>query len=114
MTQGRYAEAEPLLVQALDIGRKMLPEGHPRLATSLNNLARLYESQGLYAEAEPLYQRSVEDRLTVFPLGNNILDYAIDLNTLAGLYEAQGLYPKPNPVYACIRHSAQNVTGKPS
>ncbi len=29
------------------------------VATSLNNLALLYEAQGYYAEAEPLYQRSL-------------------------------------------------------
>ena len=29
------------------------------MATSLNNLASLYEAQGEYDEAEPLYQRSL-------------------------------------------------------
>ena len=29
------------------------------MATSLNNLALLYDNQGQYAEAEPLYQRSL-------------------------------------------------------
>ncbi len=30
-----------------------------RVATSLNNLAGLYQAQGKYAEAEPLYKRSL-------------------------------------------------------
>src|SRR5213080_1134076 len=30
---------------------------HPDMATSLNNLANLYDNQGKYDEAEPLYQR---------------------------------------------------------
>ena len=29
------------------------------MATSLNNLAELYQAQGKYAEAEPLYQRAL-------------------------------------------------------
>ena len=32
------------------------------MATSLNNLAVLYEDMGRYAEAEPLYRRSLEIR----------------------------------------------------
>ena len=30
------------------------------MATSLNNLAALYDDQGQYAQAEPLYQRALE------------------------------------------------------
>jgi len=32
---------------------------HPDTATSLNNLAVLYQAQGKYAEAEPLYKRAL-------------------------------------------------------
>jgi hypothetical protein len=32
---------------------------HPAVATSLNNLAALYESQGRYGEAEPLYVQAL-------------------------------------------------------
>ncbi len=31
----------------------------PHVATSLNNVALLYEDQGKYAEAEPLYKRAL-------------------------------------------------------
>ncbi|EGK88159.1 tetratricopeptide repeat protein [Microcoleus vaginatus] len=58
--QGRYSEAEPLYLQALEIGRRSLPEDHPSLATHLNNLAELYRSQSRYSEAEPLYLQAVE------------------------------------------------------
>ena len=35
-------------------------EDHPNVATSLNNLALLYDSQGRYSEAEPLYLQALE------------------------------------------------------
>jgi len=44
-----------LYEQAIEIDKRSLPEDHPSLATDLNNLAGLYESQGRYDEAEPLY-----------------------------------------------------------
>ncbi|MFM8294706.1 MAG: tetratricopeptide repeat protein, partial [Microcystaceae cyanobacterium] len=57
--QGKYAEAEPLVLRSLAIREKQLGENHPDVATSLNNLAELYRAQGKYAEAEPLYQRAI-------------------------------------------------------
>ena len=50
---------EPLLKRSLAIREKQLGDNHPDVATSLNNLASLYESQGKYEEAEPLYQRAI-------------------------------------------------------
>ncbi len=95
--KGRYAEAEPLYLQALDIRRKGLPEGHPHIATSLNNLALLYKSLGRYAEAEPLYIQALNiDRVA---LGENHRHYASDLNNLAELYRLQGRYEEAEPLY---------------
>ena len=42
---------------SLAIREKALGPDHPDVATSLNNLAELYEAQGRYADAEPLYKR---------------------------------------------------------
>ncbi|MCY7278579.1 MAG: tetratricopeptide repeat protein [Phormidesmis sp. CAN_BIN44] len=58
-SQGRYAEAEPLYLQALEIWQRQLGDDHPYVASSLNNLAALYKSQGRYAEAEPLYLQAL-------------------------------------------------------
>jgi tetratricopeptide (TPR) repeat protein len=54
-SQGKYSEAEPLYLEALETGKRLFTGDHPDLATSLNNLAGLYKSQGRYSEAEPLY-----------------------------------------------------------
>jgi hypothetical protein len=44
-----------LYLQALELSKRLLGEDHPHVATSLNNLAGLYDSQGRYDQAEPLY-----------------------------------------------------------
>lgn len=45
MAQGSYAEAEPLCLRSLEISEKVLGPGHPGVATSLNHLAALFQSQ---------------------------------------------------------------------
>ena len=45
LLQGKYDEAEPLYCEALAIDRKVSGDEHPNVATSLNNLASLLESQ---------------------------------------------------------------------
>ena len=56
--QGNYAEAEKQFIAAHEEAENFGSEDL-RLATSLNNLAELYDNQGKYAKAEPLYQRSL-------------------------------------------------------
>jgi len=67
-----------------------LGKDHPDVASSLNNLASLYQDQGRYAEAEPLYQRSLQ--ISEIQLGKDHPDVATSLNNLAGLYQDQGRY----------------------
>ena len=67
------------------------------LATSLNNLAFLYESQGRYAEAEPFYLRSLSIREK--QLGENHPDVAQSLNNLALLYGYEGKYTEAESLY---------------
>lgn len=61
-SQGRYQEAEPLFLQALELRRTLLGEEHPDVAQSLNNLAVLYYDQGRLVEAEPLFVQALELR----------------------------------------------------
>jgi tetratricopeptide (TPR) repeat protein len=58
-SQGKYEEAEPLHLQALELRQRLLGENHPDVATSLNNLALLYNSQGRYEKAELLYLQAL-------------------------------------------------------
>jgi hypothetical protein len=41
-----YEKALPLSQRALEISEKVLDQEHPDVATTLNNLALLYESMG--------------------------------------------------------------------
>ena len=56
------------------------------MATSLNNLAQLYDTQGDYAKAEPLYKRSLS--ILEKALGPEHPYVAKSLNNLAALYRA--------------------------
>ena len=56
---GRYAEAEKYYLAALKEAEIFGPED-TRIATTLDNLALLYDTQGEYAEAEPLLKRSLK------------------------------------------------------
>jgi tetratricopeptide (TPR) repeat protein len=95
--RGEYADALPHYQKAADIWRQAGGETHPSYATSLHNLAALYQSQDRYAEAEPLYQRVIEIFKTA--LGETHPGYATSLNNLAALYESLGLYARAEPLY---------------
>ena len=58
---GAYDQALPLYQRALQIREKALGPEHPDTATSLNNLALLYEDLGAYEQALPLFQRAPAD-----------------------------------------------------
>ena len=60
--RGSYAQAEPLLRQALDINKSALGEEHPYYTISLNYLASLYKKMGSYDQAEPLYKQALDIR----------------------------------------------------
>jgi tetratricopeptide (TPR) repeat protein len=67
------------------------------LATSLNNLASLYESQGKYSEAELLYLDALETGKRLFTSDHP--NVATILNNLAFLYKNQGKYSEAEPLY---------------
>jgi tetratricopeptide (TPR) repeat protein len=58
--QRRYAEAEPLYRQALDIWKERLGPVHADVALGMVNLAGLYYDAGRYKAAERAYRRAFE------------------------------------------------------
>ncbi|NCS30836.1 MAG: CHAT domain-containing protein, partial [Microcystis aeruginosa F13-15] len=77
---------------ALAITKQQLGDNHPSTATSLNNLAGLYQSQGRYSEAEPFYKEALA--IWKKQLGDNHPDTATSLNNLALLYQSQDDIPQ--------------------
>ncbi|MCZ8200240.1 CHAT domain-containing protein [Microcystis sp. LE19-55.1A] len=90
--QGKYNEAIPLAEQALAIRKQQLGDNHPSTATSLNNLAFLYQSQGRYSEAEPFYKEALA--IWKKQLGENHPNTAKSFGNLAGLYQSQDNIPQ--------------------
>lgn len=95
--QGRYAEAEELFREALEIDRATIGEVHPGYAIDLNNLAGAVRAQGRYAEAERLYREALE--ITRDVVGEGHPSYAIRLNNLAVVVQAQGRSAEAEGLY---------------
>ena len=96
-----YEPASPLLIEELEqqiATLKTQDPDSPLLASSLNNLAELYESQGRYKAAEPLYQKALEMRRSL--LGENHPDVATSLNNLAALYYDMKRFDEAEPLMA--------------
>ena len=106
---GDYEKALPLYQRALEISEKVLGPQHPDVATTLNNLAGLYESMGDYEKALPLYQRALEIREKV--LGPQHPYVATTLNNLALLYQSIGDYEKALPLYQRALDIREKVLG---
>jgi tetratricopeptide (TPR) repeat protein len=76
--------------------RRALPEDHPDIATSINNLAALYEKQRRYKEAEVMYVEALAMQRRALPEDHP--DIAISLWNLALMYETMKQYEKALPM----------------
>jgi hypothetical protein len=63
-SQGETAEAESLLIQALEMNRRLWGDRHPRTAVPMVMLAHFYGWQSRFAEAESLLQSALEIKLS--------------------------------------------------
>lgn len=106
---GRYAETEPLFVEALRVHEQTLGGEHPATLSSVNNLAASYERQGRYEEAEPLYQRALAASERV--LGAEHPNTVISVDNLAGLYANQGRYAEAEPLSKRALADSERVLG---
>jgi tetratricopeptide (TPR) repeat protein len=68
--QGQYARASEAFQEALAIGREILPEGHPSIGESYNNLAETLRDQMKHAEAEAMHRRALAIALKARPEGH--------------------------------------------
>jgi len=109
-SQGQYREALDAAREVVAIRGKLLGESHPVYATSLHNLAFLYQSMGDSARALPLYEQA--RALTRKALGESHPAYATSLNNLAALYESRSDYAKALPLLEQARALNKQVLGE--
>jgi hypothetical protein len=65
VNQGRWKDAERMLVDSMDVMTRALGDEHPDTLTLIANLAFLYRSHGQWDEAEPLAIKAAEGRRRV-------------------------------------------------
>ena len=95
--EGKFADALPLMQEALRKTEEVLGREHLRTGDSLNNLARLYQAMGEYDRALPLFLRALD--IAEKTLGQNHPETGTSLNNLANLYESMGEYDRALPLH---------------
>ena len=90
VSQGKYADAEPLYKRALSLSEKIFGLDSPEVANSLERIACTQILQDKFDEAEPLVKRVIAiDLKKKTPHGA-----AVDLNNLAVEYISSGMSAK--------------------
>jgi tetratricopeptide (TPR) repeat protein len=92
-----YTEAKTYLREALEIRRRVLDDGHPRIAQSVNNLAMAHYRAGEFAEAEPLFREALERNRAIF--GSVHPEVSATLNNLALLFDAVARHTEANLIW---------------
>jgi tetratricopeptide (TPR) repeat protein len=88
LQQGRTADAEPLLVEAVRGCEKAFGSDHPDALRAVQLLGEANHWLGRYDRAEPLLARALARRDAV--IGANHVETLIAVVTLARLYDATG------------------------
>jgi CHAT domain-containing protein/tetratricopeptide (TPR) repeat protein len=100
---GKADDAAKAFEAALDLARRLYPkdeypDGHPDLATSLNNLAGVRRDRGRPADAEALYRDALA--MTRRLVDGDHSAVAVGLNNLGFLYFVQGKLADAEPLLA--------------
>ena len=94
---GMLDTAQPLLEEALAIGRSSGSAGSVRLAQSLNELGILFRERGDLEGSVPLLEEALAMRRRL--LGNTDKDVAVTLVELGRSYSDRGLPDRAEPLY---------------
>jgi serine/threonine protein kinase/Tfp pilus assembly protein PilF len=108
-SEGRYAQAEPLVGQVLKIQRRVLGSEHPDTLHSMYDLAYLYREQGKYPQSEALLGQILQVSGRVFGLEDaHTLDC---MNRLAEVYYLEGKYPQAETLSGQALETRRRVLG---
>ena len=94
--RGRYAEAEPLLREAIETWRSHDGPASEYLAVGLNNLASVLRQQGRLDDAVPVLEQAIAIRRQRFGNGHPALAQA--LGHLGQVFNAKGEFRKAEPL----------------
>jgi tetratricopeptide (TPR) repeat protein len=95
--KGEYGAAIEVAKRAIEVAERTAGPDHPDVATSVNNLAMLYDNLDRFPEAESLYKRALA--IKEKSLGSRHISVATILINLALLYDAQQKYELAEPLY---------------
>jgi len=96
-SQGRYPDAQPLYLEALEISEKTAGQDNSKLAVILNNLGTNYSAQRRHWDAEVTYRRALSIAFNAY--GPYHASVATAVNNMAELYREQGRYGQAEPLY---------------
>jgi tetratricopeptide (TPR) repeat protein len=107
--QGLYSDAEPFLLQAWELGHRVLGPEHLDTLSAAGDLAHLLMRQGRYAEAE---KRSMAT-LAAYErtLGPDHPSTLSEINNLALLYRHEGRYAEAERLYQRALEASERVLG---
>jgi tetratricopeptide (TPR) repeat protein len=108
--QGKYAEAEAMNRQTLQLQETVLGKEHPETLTSISNLAISLGYQGKYAEAEAMHRQMLQLKETV--LGKDHPDTLRSINNLAESLRQQGKYAEAEAMHRQALQLQEIVLGK--
>ncbi|RDW57770.1 hypothetical protein BP5796_12571 [Coleophoma crateriformis] len=95
--QGKYAEAEAMDRQTLQLGETVLGKEHPDTLGSMNNLAESLRRQGKYVEAEAMDRQTLQLKETV--LGKDHPETFRSRNNLARTLSLQGKHADAEAIF---------------
>ena len=108
--RGKYAEAEAMDQQALQLRETVLGKDHPDTLRSMSSLAASLRHQGKYAEAEAMHRQALQLRETV--LGKDHPDTLRSMSSLAASLGHQGKYAEAETMHRQTLQLREMVLGK--
>ncbi|CAM4750050.1 unnamed protein product [Rotaria magnacalcarata] len=95
--QDKYTDAATFYEKSLEIKQKTLPEDHPSLATSYNNLGGVCQKKGEYLKAREFYEKALQIKMK--SLDPNDLVCATSYNNIGSVYYEMADYSKTLELY---------------
>jgi tetratricopeptide (TPR) repeat protein len=107
--QGKLAEAEQMLKQALQGIEETLGTTHISTLTTVSNLGTIYRNQGKLVEAEQMYKQALQGKKET--LGSSHVSTLYTINNLGILYTEQGKLAEAEQMYKQALQGKEETLG---